>query len=521
MTATSLEEKMKSSLGSQLWRLNNLYTIKDVAGNPIPFSMNWAQSQLYKNMHYFNVILKARQLGFSTFVMMYMLDCCLFNGNQAGGVIADTRENAEDLFDNKIKFAYDNLPDFIKEEVRATTDSARKLEFSNGSSIQVGTGLRGGTFQMLHISEYGKISARFPDKALEIKTGALNTVHSGQKIFVESTAEGTKGEFFDLCKWAMSLSDSGKDLSPMQPKFFFFPWYMCESYKLGENDVKNISIDSDTSAYFKSIPAQLTSGQKAWYVSKKALLNDLIGREFPSTPEEAFEKSSDGYFYTKQMQLLRRNGNIRNIDHDPCYPVSTFWDLGRGSDYMSIIFMQHISNQYRFINYHESNGEGWEFYANLLNSYGYSYKEHYFPHDGDHNLMGKGLMKTKELAQSLGINPIRVVKVTGDVYSDIQTRCKPALVMSHFDEKNCLKLAKHLDEYRKKWNKAGGFWSTEALHDESSHAADAFRTFACGYYGASQDDHWSNEGWEGDAMGVSSSYYNNEYAKMYGANNHV
>ena len=63
------------------WRLNNLYHIIDKEGRRIPFRMNWAQQSLFDNMHHMNVVLKARQLGFTTFIQIFMLDACLFNSN--------------------------------------------------------------------------------------------------------------------------------------------------------------------------------------------------------------------------------------------------------------------------------------------------------------------------------------------------------------------------------------------------------------------------------------------------------
>ena len=183
---------LKRILNDPFLRLNSLYYIVDKAGKKTKFRLNWAQEELYKNMWYCNVILKARQLGLSTFVGLLFLDRCLFNDNVSAGIIAHTREDAEKLF-KRIKFSYDNLPDFIKDERKATTDSARELQFSNGSYLRVGTSMRGSTLQYLHISEFGKICAKFPEKAQEIITGSLNTLASGQYVFIESTAEGSGG----------------------------------------------------------------------------------------------------------------------------------------------------------------------------------------------------------------------------------------------------------------------------------------------------------------------------------------
>lgn len=477
---------LSEKLSDQGWRLNNLYKIKDVDGNIIQFKMNFEQQHLFDNMHYFNVILKARQLGFTTFIDIYKLDACLFNSNHAAGIIADTRENAEAIFKNKVRFAYDNLPEWLKQKVTATSESARQLEFSNGSTITVGTSYRGGTLQKLHVSEYGKIAARYPEKALEIKTGALNTVHIGQQIFVESTAEGRQGEFWELCEIARKLKDAGKHLTPLDPKFFFYAWWQHPDYCLSDEDCAGVSVDSEMQMYFMKLSEQginLTAGQKSWYIKKEALQKDKMKREYPSTPEEAFEASLEGAYYTKQMELVRRNKQIGFIPHEPSKPVHTFWDIGQGRDEMAIWFFQHIGNQYRFIRYHESAGEGWEFYTNLLKSYNYSYGTHYWPHDGNKKIIAGAVQTSKQIAEGLGINPIKIIPRTNDVQADIMNKCRPVISRCFFDEAKCSVGITHLDAYRKEWDENMGQWKDSPRHDASSHCADAFRTFAVGYDG--------------------------------------
>ena len=60
--------------------------------------MNWAQENLYDGMHHCNVILKARQLGFTTFIQIFMLDACLFNTDIRAGTIAHRLEDARTIF---------------------------------------------------------------------------------------------------------------------------------------------------------------------------------------------------------------------------------------------------------------------------------------------------------------------------------------------------------------------------------------------------------------------------------------
>src|ERR1700730_8167795 len=202
--ATSQRLKVVERYGDWRWRLNNLYAIVDENGERVPFRTNWAQEQLLEEMHVQNVILKARQLGFTTAIQIFMLDQCVFHSNVRAGTIAHTLSDAQAIFRDKIRFPYDSLPDALRNRRSLIRDSANELALSNNSVIRVATSHRSGTLQFLHISEYGKLCARYPEKAREVRTGALNTVQAGQMVFIESTAEGQEGHFFNLCDRAQA-----------------------------------------------------------------------------------------------------------------------------------------------------------------------------------------------------------------------------------------------------------------------------------------------------------------------------
>jgi hypothetical protein len=205
------------------WRLNNLYVITDKSGRRVRFTMNTAQQTLFEDMHTQNVILKARQRGFTTFIQLVMLDACVFNSDVRAGTIAHTLPDAQVIFRDKIRFPYDNLPDGLKHALPAQNDNACELLLGNNSSIRVGVSLRSGTLQYLHISEYGKICAKFPQKAREVRSGALNTVDKNQIVFIESTAEGQDGHFFEVCRTAQTKRNTGDALTPMDFKFTSHP----------------------------------------------------------------------------------------------------------------------------------------------------------------------------------------------------------------------------------------------------------------------------------------------------------
>lgn len=166
----------------------------------------------------------------TTAICIDQLDQILWNKNLQCGTIAHTLSDAEDIFKDKLKFAFDNLDVRIRGAFKLIGDSAKELALSNGSVIRVGTSLRSSTLQSLHITEFGKVCAKYPERAREIITGSLNTVHLGQKITIESTAEGKEGYFYEMCKTA--LSKDPNNLGPMDFKIYFFPWWKHPTYTL-------------------------------------------------------------------------------------------------------------------------------------------------------------------------------------------------------------------------------------------------------------------------------------------------
>ena len=475
----------KSFLLDPSWRLNHLYQIVDEKGEKIPFKLNRVQREFYYNLWYLNVILKARQLGLSTFILIFILDRCLFNPNTRAGVIAHTQEDAERLFKDKVKFAYDNLPHDLKAAIRARNDRARELVFANGSSIRVGTSMRSGTLNYLHVSELGKISAKYPDKAEEIKTGALNTVHENQFIFIESTAEGRKGLFFDLCQEALKIVEMNRSLAKTEFKFHFFPWWNDPRYF---SESKSTVITEPENLYFEQLAQQginLSDAQKAWYVLKwrqqKMGSTDKMKQEFPSTPKEAFETQIVGGYYGDQITQARSDGRIGKVNYEPAIPVNTFWDLGR-NDTNCIWFHQRVGTQNRFIDYYENNGEALHHYAKVIQERGYVYGRHYLPHDVSIIDISREDNKSRaDVLRDLGINPLDVVPRIQVIGEGIEM-VRNVFPSCWFDEAKCEKGLNGLEHYRKEWDDRQQTYKDRPYHNWASNPADAFRQFAQGYH---------------------------------------
>jgi len=455
------------------------YTIKNKAGKEIPFVLNADQKRYLEDRHGLDIVLKARQKGFTTVIQLDMLDDCLFKPNTSAGVIAHNLTDAEAFFSDKIKFAYDNLPDEFKAAVSATSDTVRSLKFSNGSSIRVGTSLRSGTLQRLHVSEYGKLCAKFPEKAREVKSGAFNTVAVGQSITVESTAEGHSGHFYEITKAAQDKQAKGDDLTALDFKFHFAPWFTSPEYEIEDSVVETTAHQeyfSKIEPYVvKLLGRPLSKGQRAWYIKKSEQQGQDMKREYPSTPEEAFEASIEGSYFATEMRKMREQGRICRI---PILnkPVDVYWDLGVG-DAMALTFKQECGIENRIIDYYENSGEGFEHYARILNEKKYIYGRHYFPHDGDHRSLGKVAKTKKEWAQEAGISPITIVPRIATEAAGIEAS-RALLPSIWIDEERCERLIQCLDNYRKEWDEKLSTWKDTARHDEFSHGYKSFETAA-------------------------------------------
>ena len=299
-------ESIDPRLADRVWRLNNLYTVIDEEGNLVRFKLRPAQLKLLSGIHYKNIILKARQLGFTTFICIFLLDYALFNQNKQIGIIAHTQGDATVIF-KKVKIAWDNFPKALKESLRFGTlgDSRAEYEFTNGSVMRISTSLRSGTYQAILITEFGKLCSRFPEKADEIITGTLPAVPSKGLVFIESTAEGEEGHYYEMVNDARESQRLHRALTVKDYKFFFFPWY--------ENPADVVSgeveFPREVEEYFdkieRTLDITLSKEQKNWYYITSKEQKGKMKQEHPSTPDEAFLTSGNKLFEGEVIDFQR------------------------------------------------------------------------------------------------------------------------------------------------------------------------------------------------------------------------
>ena len=357
--------------------------IKTKSGTVVPFRLNDAQKKLYavakrqqdagKPVRL--IILKARQLGFSTLTEGLIFHACATRKNVNALIVAHREDATANLF-RMSKLFYDELPAPVKPMLRAS--NAQELVFENPSKLRSerearpglrsrircatagGRGIgRSDTLQCVHLSEY----AFWPDGAdgkASTLAGILQAVPSlpGTMVVIESTANGFE-DFKE--RWDAAVAGEN-DFEPV-----FFAWFENPDYSMPvvpgtewtpeERDLKT--------AY------RLTDGQLQW--RRWCIANncggslDMFRQEYPASPGEAFLHSGTGVFDNEQIVLrLERlpgpagRGEFTNGEWTESETGAiTLYELpeegvpyvlggdtaGEGSDYFTAIVIDNVSGR--------------------------------------------------------------------------------------------------------------------------------------------------------------------------------
>lgn len=463
-------------LRDPLWRLQNAYYIRDKQAKLVKFTLNKAQAHYRENRAKRNIILKSRQLGFTTFGIMDMLDSVLFNKNYDAIFIAQDLDTAKDIFDNKVALAWANFFPKFRSLYTMDMDSARKLKVSYrdeenarlfASSMTVDSTGRAGTFSQLHVTEFAKIAMEFPERAKEIISGSIPTIPGSGKVLIESTSQGSKGMFHDMF---MEAYNRGEVEHNLQFKAHFYNWQW-------DSEIETI-IPMEVPVEFQEYAKKhnLNPREITYYYQKWQSLNqdwDETNKEFPTTVEEAFNAAVRGSYYADVIAEARRDKRITKVPYKAGWPVHTFWDLGM-SDSTVIGFFQKIGMEIRWIDTYENSGEAFEHYVEILQGKGYVYGDHYAPHDvaAESLQTGHSLL---DVARRLGVRFKVVPRM--DINEGIQAvrrRFKELWI----DEEKCKDALDKLSLYRKQWDEKKGEYKSKPLHDFTSHIADMVRYWA-------------------------------------------
>jgi hypothetical protein len=254
----------------------NYLKILDKNDKLVPLTFNTAQSRLHRTIEsgeHFIKILKARQLGSSTYIAARFFWEALFNTNMRIAVIAHSDAGVKNIFNIYQRF-YANLPAFLK--IKQVKDSASQIEFVTGSLIKVGTAnsenFRGSTYSRIHASE----AAFWADMSSTIQS-LFQTASNNPIIIVETTPNGLN-EFYTFWK-------ENNGYFPL-----FLSWLDHDEYKLSK-----LPKDGDKPTQLEvefSKEHRLDNEQANWFIRtlRTRCSNNLttFKTEYPATEQEAF-----------------------------------------------------------------------------------------------------------------------------------------------------------------------------------------------------------------------------------------
>lgn len=281
-------------------------------GNIIPLKLN--RAQLYLEAAVRNdletrgrvsiINVKGRQQGLSTGIGARIFHRVSQVPGQQAFIATHHGDSTEALFQMVHRY-YQHLPDVLKPHKKYS--SKRELYFDDLDSRYV-VGTAGGqsigrsmTNQLLHCSEL----AWWPSGTARDIYGGLQdsfAVGEGSMEFIESTANGTTGLFYDLWQGAV---EGANDLLPV-----FIPWYWQPEYTSPAGpDVELTPEEISYLARFKD--DGLTIEHLMWRrdkVGRKGL--HLFHQEFPFTPDEAFVASGSQVFIPERLAEQRKEAKI-------------------------------------------------------------------------------------------------------------------------------------------------------------------------------------------------------------------
>lgn len=278
--------------------IQEFFKIKDKQGDLIPLKFNSSQQKFYNMLKetYGNkpsrfIILKARQLGISTFTEAFITFMTMFNPNTNSVIMAHLAESASAIF-NMTKLFISELPSGMQPKQKYS--NAKEIVFDaneNGlkSSIRVmvaSDATRGSTYKFAHLSEVA--FWEHPEDALLALNQAV-PMTDDSLIVMESTANGFN-YFYNLWQDAVN---GRNDYTPI-----FFPWYVDPLYVRKYDGFTLTPYEKDIKEKYNLTLDQLQ--WRRWCIANNCGNDELKFRqEYPITPEEAFITSGTSIFNTE------------------------------------------------------------------------------------------------------------------------------------------------------------------------------------------------------------------------------
>lgn len=178
----------------------------------------------------------------------------------------------------------------------------------------------------------------------------------------------------------------------------------------------------------------------------------------------------DGAVFAKEMRDAETEARFTRVPYVSTKPVDVYFDLGR-RDMCSAWFTQQVGFEYRFIDFYEACGHVWSHYLKMMQERPYVYGTIWLPHDADHDLLASDRSITKQTREVF--SRVRVIPRVARKNIAVEAG-RSVFAQCWFDREKCADGIQHLRHYQFEVDVKTGQRGKEPLHDEHSHAADAF-----------------------------------------------
>jgi hypothetical protein len=267
-----------------------LLLVRSREGWTTPLKANRAQVQFEKNRGRHNIVLKARQMGITTWASARFFLRTITHPGTLTLQVAHTREAAEEIFRIVHRFV-DWLPEELRRgPLQTSRANVRQIVFpALDSQYKVVTAGdrnagRGLTVQNLHCSEV----ARWPGNPAETLAGLRATLAPDAELILESTPDGIGGCFHE--EW-LKAGETGMVQH-------FFPWWLESRYTALPVDASSLS--EEERALKKR--ARLTLAQIGYRRQMQANFRGLAVQEFAESAESCFRVSGEPFFELEPIE---------------------------------------------------------------------------------------------------------------------------------------------------------------------------------------------------------------------------
>ncbi len=282
---TSLDNPAKNKLTIRDFLIESLLKVRSKSRGLVYLKANRAQREYSRDCSKRNIVLKARQLGITTYVAARFFIQTITQPGTITVQVAHNQESAEEIFRIVHRF-WENLPGAMQTGALITSRAnIRQIVFPRlDSEYRVATAAdpnagRGITIHNLHCSEV----ARWPRDGMETLASLRAAVPGNGEIVLESTPNGAAGVFYE--EWQRA--------SETECTRHFFPWWYDDNYQIAiERPIIALTSEEEELAS----RAELTDSQIAWRRLNRAQLRGLASQEYAEDAISCFLASGESVF---------------------------------------------------------------------------------------------------------------------------------------------------------------------------------------------------------------------------------